>query len=161
MNEDDVFGAEFEAHLADGFEKRQGLDVTHRATDFDQDDVRRVGTARNFAEGGFDFVGDVGNYLDGFSEVIAAALFGDDGFVDAARGPVMVLGQVSRCEPLVMAKVEIGFRAIVRDKHFAVLIGRHCPRINVQVGIALLESDFKAAAFEETSDGSGRDAFSE
>ena len=43
VNEDYVFGAEFEAHLADGFEKRQGLDVTYGAADFDQDDVRRVG----------------------------------------------------------------------------------------------------------------------
>jgi hypothetical protein len=42
-----------------------------------------------------------------------------------------------------------------------VLIGRHGARINVQVGIALLEGDFQTAAFEETTDGSGGDAFSE
>jgi hypothetical protein len=42
-----------------------------------------------------------------------------------------------------------------------VLIGRHGARINVQVGIALLEGDFQTAAFEETSDGGGGDALSE
>jgi len=35
------------------------------------------------------FVGDVRNDLNGFAEVIAAALFGEDGFVDAAVVPVI------------------------------------------------------------------------
>ncbi len=64
-------------------------------------------------------------------------------------------------EALVVAEVEVGFSAVVGDKHFAVLIGRHGAGINVQVGIALLEGNFQTAAFEETSDGSGRDTLSE
>ena len=39
VHEDDVFRAELEAHLADGFEKRKRLDVADRAADFD--DARR------------------------------------------------------------------------------------------------------------------------
>jgi hypothetical protein len=62
---------------------------------------------------------------------------------------------------LVVAKIKVGFGAIVGDKHFPVLIGRHGARINVQVRIALLEGDFQTAAFEETTDGSGRNALSE
>ena len=158
VREDDIFSAEFEAHLPNCFHEWQRFDVTNRAADFDDDDIHSV---RYFAEGSFDRVGDVRNNLHGLAQIIAAALLGDDGFVDAARGPVMVLGQVSRCEPLVMAKVEIGFRAIVRDKHFAVLIGRHCPRINVQVGIALLEGNAKAAAFKQAAHRSRCHAFSE
>ena len=61
----------------------------------------------------------------------------------------------------VVAEVEIGFGAVVGDENFTVLIGRHSARINVEVGIALLEGDSKTPAFEETSDGSGRDALSE
>jgi len=64
-------------------------------------------------------------------------------------------------ETLVVAQIEIGFSAVVGDKHFTMLIRRHRSRINVQIGVALLEGDFQAAAFEETSDGGGRDAFSE
>ena len=119
VREDHVFRAEFEAHLANRFQERQRFDVAHRAADFDEHHVHAVG---HFAEGGLDFVGDVRNHLHGLAEIIAAALLGDDGFVDAAGGPVMVARQVRGGEALVVAEIEIGFRAVVGDKHFAVLI---------------------------------------
>ena len=115
----------------------------------------------NFSEGGFDFVGDVRDDLDGFAEIIAAALFGEDGFVDAAGGPVVVAGQLGVGEALVVAEVEIGFRAVFGDEHFAVLKRTHRAGIDVQVGIALLEGDFEAATFEQAADGGRCYAFSE
>ncbi len=39
VNEQSVFGAEFEAHLADGFEEGKRFDVADGAADFDDDDV--------------------------------------------------------------------------------------------------------------------------
>ena len=158
MREDDIFGAEFEAHLANRFHERQRFDVADRAADFDDHDVHAVG---HFAEGSFDFVGNVRNHLHSLAQIIAATLLGDDGFVDAAGGPVMVPREMRGGETLVMAEVEIGFRAIVGDKHFAVLIRRHRPGINVQVGIALLEGDAEAAAFKQTAHRSRCHAFSE
>ena len=157
VRENHVLGAEFEAHLADRFHKRQRFDVADRAADFHDDDVHAVG---HFPERGLDFVGDVRNHLHGLAEIVAAAFFRDDRFVDAAGGPVMVAGEMRGGEALVVAEVEIGFRAVVRDKHFAVLIGRHCPGINVQVGIALLEGDFQAAAFKQASNRRRRYALS-
>ena len=41
---------------------------------------------RNFANARLDFVGDVRNHLHGFAEVIAAALFQDDAFINLAAG---------------------------------------------------------------------------
>ena len=134
------------------------FDVADRAADFDQDDVNAFG---DFAECRFDFVGDVRNYLDGLAQIIAAALFGDDGFVEAAGGPVVVARQMRGSEALVVAEVEIGFGAVVGDEHFAVLIGRHGAGINVQVGIALLEGNAKAAAFEQAAHRGRCNAFSE
>src|SRR5258708_4523155 len=57
VDEECVFCAEFETHMADGFEEWQGFDVADRAADFDDYDVNGFG---NFPDGGFDFVGDVG-----------------------------------------------------------------------------------------------------
>ena len=85
VHEDDVFRAELEAHLADGFEEWERFDVADGTADFDQDDVHTFG---NFAEGGFNFIGDVRDDLDGLAQIIATAFFGDDGFVDPAGGPV-------------------------------------------------------------------------
>jgi hypothetical protein len=42
------------------------------------DDDVRVG---DFLDSGFDFVSDVRDDLNGFAEIIAAALFGENGFV--------------------------------------------------------------------------------
>ncbi len=158
MNKQSIFGAELEAHLADGFEEGEGLDVADGAADFDDDYVDTFG---NFSDGGFDFVGDVGNDLDGFAEVIAAAFFGEDGFVDAAGGPVIVAGKLGVGEALVVAEVEIGFGAVFGDEDFAVLEGAHGAGIDVKVRVALLQGDFEAATFEETADGGGSYAFSE
>ena len=72
----------------------------------------------------------------------------------------MVAREMGGGETFVVAEVEVGFRAVVGDKHFAVLIGRHGPRIDVQVGITLLEGDLQAAAFEQASNRRRRYAFS-
>src|SRR6202034_4085469 len=90
VNEDYVFRAEFEAHLADCFQKRQRLDVANRAADFDDHYVGAVTAAGYFAESRFNFVGDMRNHLRGFPQIIAAALFGDNRFVDPAGSPIVV-----------------------------------------------------------------------
>ena len=52
-------------------------------------------------------------------------------------------------EALVMAEVEIGFRAVVGDEHLAVLIGRHRARIDVEIGIELAEAHAVAARLQQ------------
>src|SRR5205085_10113494 len=91
VNEKGIFRAELKTHLADGFEKGKRFNVADGAADFDDHYVNAFG---NFFDGGFDFVGDVGNHLDGFAEIVAAALFANDGFVDAAGGPVIVAAEL-------------------------------------------------------------------
>jgi len=55
-------------------------------------------------------------------------------------------------EAFVVAEVEIGFGAIVGDKHFAVLIRAHGSGIHVQVRVTFLDGDFETATFEEATD---------
>ncbi len=130
VHKDRILAAQFLAHLADGFEERQRFNVAHRAADLDDGHVCAVG--RDLAHGVLDFVGDVGNYLDSFAQVVAAALFLDDLLVDAAGGEVVVAGEGRVGEALVVAQVEVGLRAVVGDKNFAVLEGRHGSGIDVR-----------------------------
>src|SRR3974377_929681 len=67
--------------------------------------------------------------------VVAAALAADDGVVDAARGHVRGAARVRIGEPLVVAEIEVGLRAVLGDEHLAVLIRRHRPRVDVDVGV--------------------------
>ena len=75
--------------------------------------------------------------LDRAAEVVAAALLGDDGLVDAAGGDVGELGQVLVDEALVVTQVEVGLGAVVGDEDLAVLVRRHRARIHVDVRIEL------------------------
>ena len=144
-----VLGTQLQPHLADGFEERQRLDVSHRAADLDN---HHVDVVRDLAKRRLDFVGDVRNHLHGLAQKIAAALLGDDRFVDSAGGPIVVAGQLGRSEALVVAQIQIGLGAVIGDVHFAVLVGAHRAGIDVQVGIALLEGDAETPAFQQAAD---------
>ena len=89
------------------------------------------------------------------------AFFAENGFVDAAGGPVIVAAQFRVREALVVAKVQVGFRAIFGHKHFAVLKRAHRAGIHVQVRITFLKVDLETATFEETTDGRCRYALAE
>ena len=77
----------------------------------------------------------------------AFALFVQDGEVDAACGRIRRLGKRSVGKALVMPQVEIGFRSVVGDENFTVLVGIHRSRIDVQVRVEFLIDDFVSSAF--------------
>ena len=77
MHKSRVVWPHAQAHLTYGFQERQGFDVTHRAANFHNGDfysIRCSHTRAAFDEV-LDFVGDVGNHLNGGAQIVAAALF--------------------------------------------------------------------------------------
>ena len=77
--------------------------------------------------------------------------------------PVVMLSDCARNagEALIMAEVEIGLGAVVGHIDLAVLIGRHRPRIDVQIGIELADSDREAARLKERPEGRREQTFAE
>ena len=114
----------------------------------------------DFAHGVLDLVGDVGDDLDGFAEVVAATLFGDDLLVDAAGGEVVVAGEAGVGEALVVAEIEVSLGAVVSDEDFAVLEGRHGAGVDVEVGVELHEVDAESAGLKQATDGGCGETFS-
>src|SRR4051794_30404314 len=157
---EDVAAADVLAHLADGLQERQALDIADRATDLDDDDVS-LAVAGDALHALLDLVGYVRDDLDRAAEVVAAALLGDDGLVDASRRDVAELGQVLVDEPLVVTKVEVRLGAIVSDEDLAVLVRRHRARIHVDIRIELDDGDGEAPTLEQATDAGGGDAFAE
>ncbi len=47
-----------------------------------------------------------------------------------------------------MSKIQIGLRAVVSDKHFAMLNRIHRSGVNVDIGVKFLHRDFIAACFQ-------------
>ena len=70
------------------FDNGQAFDIADRTADLDDGDIV---TRFTFADPVFNFIGDVGNDLDGPALVIAFAFFLDDGPVNPARCHIAVL----------------------------------------------------------------------
>ena len=64
-------------------------------------------------------------------------------------------------EALVVAEIEVGLAAVVGDVDLAVLIRAHRARIDVDVGVELLQRDLVAVAFEQGADRRGGEALAE
>ena len=148
------------AQLADGLEERQGLDVADGPADLDDLHVGLLGLGER-ADPLLDLVGDVGDHLDRLAQVVAAPLLGQDARVHGARREVRPAMEVLIEEPLVVAEVEVGLRAVVQDEDLAVLERVHRARIDVDVRIELLQDDLESAGLEEAAEGGGGDALAE
>ena len=108
--------------------------------------------AGRLGQRGLDLVGDVRDHLHGLAEELAAPLLVDHRQVDLAGGVVRVAVQRAVGEPLVVAQVEVGFAAVVQHVDFAVLVGAHRARIDVDVRIELLHADRQSALFQQHAD---------
>ena len=151
--------AHVERELADRFEERLAFDVAHRAADLGDDHVDAGGGG--LEQGRLDLVGDVGDDLDGLAEELAPPLLVDHREVDLPGRVVRVAVQGGVGEAFVVSEVEVGFAAVVQDVDFAVLIGAHRARIDVDVRIEFLHADGKSALFEQHADGGAGESFSQ
>ena len=86
------------------------------------------------------------------AEVVAAPLALDHRVVDRPRGDVRGARGVLVGEALVVAEVEVGLGAVLGDEDLAVLERAHRPRVDVDVGVELLQLDPEAAGDEEAAD---------
>ena len=146
MDIDRVMPRQIVAELPDRLEERQALDVADRAADLAQHEVVALVAV---ADEILDRVGDVRDHLDGGAEIVTAPLLGEDLLVNAASGNVVGAGRRPPGEALVMAEIKIGLGAVVGDEDFAVLIGRHRARIDVEIRVELAQPDLVAARLQQ------------
>ncbi len=152
MDVDRVVARQIVAELPDRLEERQALDVADGAADLAQHEIEVVVA---LADEVLDGVGDVRDHLDGGAEIVAAPLLGEDVLVDAAGGDVVLPVRRMPGEALVMAEVEVGLGAVVGDEDLAVLVGRHRPRIDVEIGVELAQADLVAARLQQRAERRG------
>src|SRR5580698_7713630 len=149
---------EFDAHLANGLEKRQRFDVADRAADLHH---ANVGISRPHADAVLDFIRDVRNDLNRCAQVIAAPLFRNHALVDSAGRKIAVAPGRGAHEALVMAKIQIGLSAVRGDEYLAVLKRAHGAGIDVDIRIQLDHAYFEAAGLENGAQRCRGNAFTE
>ncbi len=146
-----------DAHLADGFQKRQRFDVAHCAAHLDNRHICTFCTALDLS---LDLVSDMRNDLYGFAQILAAPLLANDILVHLTSGEIVALAHALADKALVMPKIQVGFRAIVSHKHLTMLERRHRAGIHVDIRIELEHGDFDTTGFKDSAEAGGGDAFS-
>ena len=141
MHKEAVGSANLVTHLTCSLKKRQGLNVTDRATDLGDDDVGAWVVAGLKPHSAFDLVGNVRDDLNRVTEVLSATLFGNHLLVNLTSGDVGSLAQIDIQEALIVTNIEVSFSTVVSHKDFAVLERIHGSRIHVQIWIELLHDD--------------------
>ena len=157
VDADRLAAAELVPQLADRFDERQAFNVADRPANLANDEVQSVDLGQREL---LDRVGDVRDDLDGGAEIIAAPLLGDDVAVDLPGGDVVGLARRNAGEAFIVTEVEVGLRTVIGHIDFAVLIGRHRPRIDVQIGIEFPDPDLVATRLEKRPEGRRKEAFS-
>ena len=157
MNKNGVFDPDFEAKLANRFEKRLTLDVTRRPADLGDDDIGGIVGLTDTADPADDLIRDVRDHLDGLAEVASPALAVYDGLVDLTGGHAVVPRDIDIDKPLVMAQIQIGFGTVVRDKHLAVLEGTHRSGVDIDIRIHFLDGHLEPALLQKKTERCRRD----
>ena len=85
------------------------------------------------------------------AQIVTASFFLQDRPVDFASRDVGVLAEVNVDEAFIMTEVEVRFRTIVGDEDFAVLVWAHRARVDVDIGVKLLDRDLVAAVLQQTA----------
>ncbi len=146
MHQDRLAARAFVDELADCLEERQPLDVAHRAADLAQHEIDLpIANAQEV----LDLVRDVGNDLDGFAQIIAAAFLFQHVGIDAAGTDAVGRARMDPGEAFVMAKVKVGLGPVIGHEDLAMFEGRHGARVDVQVGVELAQPDGIAARLQQ------------
>ena len=109
----------------------------------------------------FDLIGDVRDHLHSGTEIVTTPLFFDDVFVNLSRGEVIELTQFTRCETLVVAEVEVRLSTIVEHIDLTVLKGAHRAGVDIQVRVEFLNAHTQSTLFQECSERTSRQPFTE
>ena len=142
VDEADVCPANFLGELAEGFEEKVSFDVSYSATNFGNDDIGVGIFISGLLEAVLNFISDVRDELYRRAEILSFALIFDDIFEDLARTQAVGLGKGAVGKSLVVSQVKIGFSSVVENVDLAVLVGRHCAGIDIEIRIEFLEEDF-------------------
>ena len=143
--------AQLPLQLTDGLQEGLALDVAHRAADFGNHEVVLVLLAQ-IEHVALDFVGNVGNHLDGLAQIVAPTFLVDDALVDASRGEVVVAGGLYARKAFVMPQVQVSFLSVVGHIAFAVLVRVQRTRVDVDIRVELLDGNVVAACLQQLAD---------
>jgi hypothetical protein len=148
------------AQLLQGLGKRRILDITERASKFNDTDLRRLARVihrylRHTNDPLLYGVGEMRNDLDRLAKKVAGPLPLDNVLVHLSGRNAVVAGESDVEVSLVVAEIEVDFAAIGKHEHFAMFGGSHRSGVYVNVGVNLDHCDSLAQGLEEQAGAGG------
>ena len=134
--------------LTDCLEEGLALHIAYGAADLRDYDVIVAGLPQE-QHPALDFVGDVGDDLDGLAQVGPFPLLGYDCVVNPSGGDVVGLGGVYAEKAFVVAQVEVGFGSVLGYIAFPVFVWIEGSGVDVDVGVEFLDGDSEASGLQE------------
>ena len=160
MDERTVFSAYVEAELAQCFEVGLAFDITHRAADFGDENVRaRFLCGVEYVL--FYLVGDVGDNLHGFSAVLAVSFLIQNVLIDFSACEGGAFCEVFVDKSLVVSEIEIGFRTVLGDEHLSVLGGVESAGVYVHIRIEFFDIHAVSRRLQKSAERCRHDTFAE
>ena len=107
------------AQLANGLEKRQGLNITNRTANLAQHEIDIINITLHEV---FNRIRDMRNNLHRAAEIIAAPFFGYDISVNLTGGDIVAARGRHAGKAFIVTEIEIGLRPVIRHVNLAMLI---------------------------------------
>ena len=140
--------AHFPLELPNRFNKGKSLDITHNAADFRYYVVVAILFAQEL-NATLDFVRNMRDYLHGFAQIVPAPFLANNRLINTSRGYIIAPRRLHIEETFVMTQVQIRFASVIRYVAFAVFIRIKRSRIDIDIGIELLNRYFVATCLEQ------------
>ncbi len=146
MDVEHVLRPQIGPQLAYGLKEGKAFDISDSASHLDNGHIDPISQVPNLV---LNLVGNVRDHLNCCTEIFSSSFLLYDRVVNLAGCKVVLLPEQGMGEPLIMAKVQVGLRAVIGHEHFAVLERVHGPGINVDVRVHLQEGHSKAPTFHQ------------
>ena len=159
MDVDDILPAHIFSHLPHCLKEELVFDITHGSADLYDHQISGF-LLGNVVDVGFDDIGDMGDVLNGLSQVIPSALLFPDHVEYLAHGQVPGGLAPNTEESLVVSEIHIHLTAIIEHKHLPVFKGVHGAGINIEVAVTFDGDDLESLG-EQVPDGGSGDSLSE
>jgi len=143
MNNQTIF-TELPTQLSNALDVWQGFNITHCSSNFGNDKIIFTLAAKRF-DISFNFVGDMRNNLNGFSQIIATSFFFNHILINSAGGNVIGTMSFYIQKSFVVTKIEICFVSIHRNVTFSMFVWIQCSRIDINVRINFLVGNLKTS----------------
>ena len=145
MDQNGVLVSDVMLELADCLQKRLALDIADRAADLGDGNVGLA--VVHVVNAALDLIGHMRDDLHRAAKITALTLAVENAPENFARGHGGFLVQRLVDKAFVVAEVQVGLRAVVRDEDLAVLIRAHRAGVNVEIRVELLVFDLQPALF--------------